>query len=52
MEGDMEMSDGNIKCSVDAFLMQTMPKMRVTLDYEEKDSNGFKLFVNIYHNGH
>jgi hypothetical protein len=47
-EGDVEGSYGDTKCSTDAFLLHTTPKMRATLDYKEKDSNEFKVFGNLY----
>jgi hypothetical protein len=48
----MEMSDGDSKCSVETSPMQTMPKMRVNLDYKEKDSKYFNVAGNVYHTVH
>jgi hypothetical protein len=48
IEGDVEISDGGMKCSVDAPLIQTMSKRRAPLDYKEKELNEFKVAGNLY----
>jgi hypothetical protein len=45
-------TSGNRKCRVDASLILTMPKRRVTLEYKEKDSHEFNVSGNLYSVGH
>jgi hypothetical protein len=51
MEGDVDVSDGGTKRSVDAPMMQTTHKRRAPLDYKEKESKEFKLAGNLYRTG-
>jgi hypothetical protein len=51
-EGDVEMSDGDRKCSADASPIQTKPKRRATLEYKKKDSNKSKVLGNVYRIGY
>jgi hypothetical protein len=50
--GNVAISDDGRKWSVDASLVQTTPKRRVSPDYKEKHSNEFKAADNLYPAGY